>query len=131
MIGFSPGKQPVHVILCVDNDLAGLRARTAVLEGAGYRVLATTSADDALEIFKNNQIDVVLTDHLLQETTGIEIAKQMKQLRPEVPIAIFSGAAELVLATDQLQGTTSADLLLSKAAGPTEMLVRLSQVLKL
>ena len=130
-IGSAPDKQPLHVILCVDDDLPGLRARTAVLEGAGYQVLSTTSAEDALEIFKKNHIDVVLTDHLLQGTTGIEIAKQMKQFRPEVPIAIFSGASEMVLSTDELRVGQTADLLLPKSAGPTEMLVRLSQLLKL
>jgi CheY-like chemotaxis protein len=127
----APAKQPTHVILCVDDDLAGLRARTAVLENAGYEVLSTTSANEALELFTKHEVDLVLTDHLLQGTTGIEIAKQMKRLRPHVPIAIFSGATEVVLAIDELKGTKTADLLLPKAAGPTEMLVRLSQLLKL
>ena len=33
-----------HVILCVDDEPAGLRARTMVLESAGYKVIPTTSA---------------------------------------------------------------------------------------
>jgi CheY-like chemotaxis protein len=119
------------VILCVDDEIPGLRARSMVLEAAGYRVVPTTSASEALEIFKARHIDLVITDHLLQGTTGVEVAKQMKLLHPEVPIVIFSGAVDLVQAMDALRGTKSADLLLSKDAGPTEMLVSLSQLLRL
>jgi len=122
---------PMLVILCVDDELPGLRARTMVLEAAGYQVVPTTNASEALEIFKTRRIDLVITDHLLQGTTGVEVAKQMKMLRPEVPIVIFSGAVDLVQAMDGLRGTKSADLLLSKGAGPTEMLVSLSRLLKL
>jgi len=122
---------PMLVILCVDDELPGLRARSMVLEAAGYEVVPTTSASEALEIFKTRHIDLVITDHLLQGTTGVEVAKQMKLLRPEVPIVIFSGAVDLVQAMDGLRGTKSADLLLSKGAGPTEMLVSLSRLLKL
>jgi|1185.fasta_scaffold377002_1 CheY-like chemotaxis protein len=123
--------RPAHVILCVDDELPGLRARSMVLEAAGYEVVPTTSANEALEIFKERHIDLVITDHLLQGTTGVEVAKQMRILRPDVPIVIFSGAVDLVQAMDGLRGTKSADLLLSKGAGPTEMLVSLSRLLRL
>ena len=59
------------------------------------------------------------------------LGKQMKLLHPEVPIVIFSGAVDLVNAMDGLRGTKTADLLLPKGAGPTEMLVSLSRLLNL
>ena len=120
-----------HVILCVDDEPAGLRARTMVLESAGYKVIPTTSAAEALEIFTTQHIDLVLTDHLLQGTTGVEVAKQMKALHPDVPIVIFSGAVDVALAIDKLTGSHTADMFLSKSVGPSEMLVRLAQLLKL
>ena len=39
-----------------------------------------------------NPIDLVLSDHGLKDTTGVQVATEMKRLKPAVPIVLYSGA---------------------------------------
>lgn len=82
------------IILCIDDDEVALRVRKLVLEAQGYAVLATTSAEDSLQLFRDNDIDLVLTDHLLPTLTGTELAQRMKEMKPAVPIALLTGVPE-------------------------------------
>lgn len=79
-------------ILCVDHRETevelGLLKR--VLERAGYRVLATLNPHEALEIFRANRIDLVLTEHIVPRSGGPTLAERLKRLKPHVPIAIYS-----------------------------------------
>src|SRR5260370_42637744 len=76
------------VILCVDDHSDGLELRKQVLERAGYKTLATTSARKALELFRGNHVDLVLTEHLAPTMlAGYTTAAVMKMLKPRGPIA--------------------------------------------
>jgi CheY-like chemotaxis protein len=79
------------VILCVDDQEAGLELRKRVLEKAGYKALIASSVHKALEIFRANHIDLVLTEHVRPAIVGgPALAATLKMLKPEVPVAIFS-----------------------------------------
>src|SRR5438067_11218985 len=87
-------KEEPIVILCVDDEKAASFLRSAVLTSAGYKVLTASSSGEALQIFRENDVDLVMTDHLLVGATGTALAKQIKELRPQVPIVILSGVVE-------------------------------------
>jgi CheY-like chemotaxis protein len=114
-----------HLILCVDDEPNALKLRKMVLEGAGYSVLTASCAKDALELFRDHRVDLVLSDHLLVGCTGTHLSQQMKQQRPEVPVAILSGVV------DEPEDMSYADCFISKTAGPTEMLLAIAGLLKL
>jgi CheY-like chemotaxis protein len=118
-------KKKSPVILCVDDEKPALFLRSAVLTSAGYEVLTANSAGEALQVFSENKVDLVITDHLLAGATGTALAKQIRELRPQVPIVILSGVV------DEPEGMASANLFLSKNAGPTEMLAQVARLLKL
>ena len=65
-----------------------------MLSTAGYNVLTANSGEEGLELFKQNPIELVIADHFLSDKTGVEIAREMKELKPQVPILILSAAAE-------------------------------------
>ena len=71
-----------------------LRVRKLLLASEGYSVLTASSGEEGLEVFKKNPVDLVIADHFLSDKTGTEIAREMKQLKPEVPILIMSAALE-------------------------------------
>jgi DNA-binding NtrC family response regulator len=83
------------VILCVDDQGVALNLRRQVLRKAGYSVLTATTAQQALDILRTNQVDLVLTDHLLPTISGTTLAAKMKSIKPEVKIAILSGVADV------------------------------------
>jgi PAS domain S-box-containing protein len=85
-------------ILFVDDEelLASMFKET--LENLGYRVTALCSSVEALAIFKStpNEFDIVITDQTMPNITGSELAFQMMQIRPDVPIILCSGYSDLV-----------------------------------
>jgi CheY-like chemotaxis protein len=80
------------IILCVDDSATHLWLRAKVLEQNGYAVLRATSASRALQLLRQNAISLVLSDHMLSETSGLELARQIKRINPHVPVVLYSGA---------------------------------------
>jgi len=64
-----------------------------VLERDGYNVIGVTTAADALKTLSDTPVCAVIADHMLQGTTGAELAEEMKKIKPNVPIILFSGTA--------------------------------------
>src|SRR5256886_17012042 len=81
------------LILCVEDNKAYLRLRKAVLEREGYAVLTATTGSEALKVFREEPVSLVLSDHMLQGTTGIALAHELKAIKPHVPFVLYSGTA--------------------------------------
>ena len=59
--------KPKRTILCVDDNEQSLSIRKVMLETRGYRVMAATSAKDALEVFKKlSEIEPTTGDNFLR-----------------------------------------------------------------
>lgn len=80
------------LILCVEDDPMYLTLRKKVLERDGYTVTGVTTAADALAELRKSPVCAVIADHMLQGTTGTDLATEMKKIKPDVPIILFSGA---------------------------------------
>ena len=111
------------LILCIDDADVALRVRKLLLDHEGYNVLTANSGEGGLELFKQNPIELVIADHFLSGKTGIEIAREMKELRPEVPILIMSAAI------DKPEGMEFADGFLAKGESPDVLLETIAQLL--
>lgn len=83
-------------ILFVDDDLALANLGRETLEVLGYRVTATSSAFEALEIFRQNfmDFDLVITDQAMPELSGDKLAKELLQIRSDIPIILCTGYSE-------------------------------------
>lgn len=103
----SEGEKPV--ILCIDDYAVALMIRRAMFEQRGYEVVIADSGEKGLEIVRSRNIDLVISDHFLQGKTGGEIAREIKALRPNLPIVLLSGAVE------RPEGTEYADAFICKA----------------
>jgi len=113
------------VILCVDDQYAGLDLRKRVLEKAGYKALIASSAHEALELFRANHIDLVLTEHVRPAIVGgPALAAALKMLRPDVPIAIFS--ADL---SEWAEDKRFADVFITKLVSIDELLRTIEKLL--
>jgi len=114
-----------QTILCIDDYVSAGVIRKAMLELQGYRVLMAESGEEGLEIVRTEPVDLVLSDHCLQGKTGAEIAREMKVLRPELPIVLLSGAVECP------EGAEYADAFLCKAEPPNILFETVSRLLHL
>lgn len=69
-----------------------------MLERLGYNVTTCTSSLEALETFRNDpaRFDLVITDQTMPGMTGIDLARRMLQLRPDLTIILCTGYSNLV-----------------------------------
>jgi CheY-like chemotaxis protein len=111
-------------LLCVDDNQTALYVRKLVLESAGYSVLVASDFATAMGLFSSSTVDLVLSDHVMEDGSGTELAAAMKKLKPDVPIAIISGLVEAP------EGIEHADLFICKGASPPEILQKISELLK-
>jgi signal transduction histidine kinase/CheY-like chemotaxis protein len=114
---------PTLTVLVVDDDTLVAMGSVAMLEDMGHAVLEAHGGPQALEeIARRPEIDVVLTDHAMPGMTGLELAGRIKETRPELPIVLATGYAEL-------PNGEECDLpRLSKPFGPRELEVVLRAV---
>ena len=81
--------------LCVDDNQSSLKICKMVLEDFGYKVLASSSAREGLEVFASNAIDAVILDYQMPEMNGELVAAEMKRTNPRIPILMLSGWVSL------------------------------------
>jgi CheY-like chemotaxis protein len=77
-------------------DESALRELTAeLLESAGYKVLKAEDGRGAQEVAAQTQlsIDVLLTDVILPMMSGVELAAQLRTIRPNLKVLYMSGYA--------------------------------------
>jgi two-component system, OmpR family, response regulator CpxR len=84
--------RPKKTILCVDDNEQALSVRKFMLETRGYRVLAFLLPEEAIVVFRQGGIDLVLSDLTMPRMDGNELARRMKEIAPEVPILLVSGS---------------------------------------
>jgi CheY-like chemotaxis protein len=83
------------IILCVDDDGAGLEARKELLEISGYDVLTAQSGEQGLRLFVSHPIDAVVLDYKMPGMNGDRVATQMRRVKADIPILMLSGYSEL------------------------------------
>ncbi|WP_211911375.1 PAS domain-containing protein [Tardiphaga alba] len=92
----APQTEPIRGIALLVDDEELVRMSTAdMLADLGYEVVETASAEQALSLIETGLIpDLVVTDHLMPGMNGVELARELKAKRPELPVLIVSGYAE-------------------------------------
>jgi two-component system, OmpR family, response regulator CpxR len=94
--------RPKKIILCVDDNEQELSVQKFLLETNGYRVLAATSGREAIEIFAETAVDLVLTDMEMPQMTGNQLIERLKLIAGHVPMILLGNpqrmAGELHLA---------------------------------
>jgi PAS domain S-box-containing protein len=88
--------QPLLVVLAVDDDSLVLTNTVAMLEDLGHTAIGVSSGKVALETLRqDDSIDLVITDQIMPHMTGTQLADAIKAERPELPVIIASGFAEI------------------------------------
>ncbi|HEB70813.1 MAG TPA: PAS domain-containing hybrid sensor histidine kinase/response regulator [Desulfobulbus sp.] len=87
-------------VLLVDDEQQIVDYEVQTLEKAGYVTIASTSSVEALDIFKKQQemLDLVITDMAMPEMTGLQLFKEIRKIRPDIPVLLCTGYSEHVTA---------------------------------
>lgn len=117
--------QNSHLVLCIDDELVGLKVRKLLLERAGYHVLAAIDGATGLTLFEAEPIEAVILDYSMPGMHGGEVAVRMRQIKPNIPILLLS--AYVGLPSDV---TSLVDLYMTKGEGAPVLLQKLESLLQ-
>ncbi len=118
------GEKPV--ILCIDDQAENLKIRIMLLEIFGFATIAVYDHHSALRAVTDEHVDLLLIDyHLANGETGEEIARDVRVMRPDLPLIMLTGDSKLPESARQ-----SVDAMLVKgASNPQELRAAIERLL--
>lgn len=81
----------MKTVLIVDDEKIVLEVLQRILTRLGYNAVVTDSGENALKRFVKESFDLVLMDVLMPERDGFEIAREMRQMKPDQKIVLVTG----------------------------------------
>jgi CheY-like chemotaxis protein len=111
----------LKTILFVDDHEVLARLSCDIIEMNGYHAISAYSGPDALAKFDAGEIDLVVTDFRMDGMDGAELAKHLRERRPNVPVIIVTGYGKL----DQIKDM----VVLSKDSLFPDLLEEIKQIL--
>ena len=85
-------------VLLVDDEEDVVEMMHLMLEKLGYQVISRNSSIEALDTFRKQpkKFDLVITDQTMPEMTGLELARQLILIRPDIPVILSTGYSETI-----------------------------------
>ena len=90
-------------VLVVDDERKMRRVLQILLERMGVESVAADSAEEGLERFEHEQIDLVLTDLRMPGASGIDLLGMVRELDPEVPVIVMTAYGTIETAVDAMK----------------------------
>jgi len=115
-------------ILTIEDDRAIRRGIVDALRFAGYETLEAARADEGLQMALSRQFDLLLLDLVLPGGDGLDILREVRRLRPTLPVIILTARGD---ENDRVQGLRDgADDYVVKPFSVRELLARVEAVLR-
>jgi len=96
----SPKGQLLARILLAEDDEDMRRFLTRALQNAGYQVVSFNNGRDAYDRLREEPFHLLLTDIVMPEMDGIELARKASELDPALKIMFITGFAAVALNPD-------------------------------
>src|SRR5438552_2722540 len=77
-------------ILIVDDEPTIREACAEVAQQTGMKATAVATAEEAMEVLENTAIDILLTDLMLPQTSGLELLRRVHDTHPTVPVIVLT-----------------------------------------
>jgi DNA-binding NtrC family response regulator len=77
-------------ILIVDDEPTIRDTCAVVAQQSGMKATAVATAEEALEVLEHTAVDIVLTDLMLQHTSGLDLLKRVRDTHPTVPVIVLT-----------------------------------------
>ncbi len=90
-------------VLIIDDEPAVLRVIGLLLERHGFAVASASNARDGLTLLADKGFDVILTDIIMPELSGLDFLKELRQHDLDVPVILMTAGATLDSALDAIE----------------------------
>jgi DNA-binding NtrC family response regulator len=85
-----------HVVVIVDDEYRTLSAMARLLRNEPYEIRTTSKPSEALEWIARRDVSLVISDHLMPEMTGLDVAEAVKRLAPTTSVVILTAYADRI-----------------------------------
>ncbi len=113
-------------ILVVDDEPIQRELVSGFLKKQGFDVSAAESGVKALELFRQDSIDLILTDQKMPNMSGSDLLQAVRAVNPETPVILMTAFGSIEAAVSAIQG--GATDYLTKPLNLDELLYRIRQV---
>ena len=90
-------------ILLVDDESNVRRVLMALLEQAGYSAVSASSVDEAIDLVRSQDPDLVLTDLRMPGTDGMELLRRLREGFPEIPVVMLTAHGSVETAVEAMK----------------------------
>lgn len=80
-----------QIVLAVDDEKSILEVLSEALKGLGFVAITAENGYEALEIAKNQKVDLIITDICMPIMDGIELLREIRKFDSEIPIILITG----------------------------------------
>lgn len=112
--------RPKKIILCVDDNEQELSVLKFMLATNGYRVVSACTGQEAIGIFSEVQVDLVLADFGMPQMNGNQLIDRLKMIAPHVPMILLGDLNKM---SSEMHAADA--LLAKKNCSPQELLERI------
>jgi len=112
-------------ILWTDDEIDLLQPHILFLEGKGYHVSTASNGNDAIELVKKQDYDLIFLDENMPGLSGLETLKKIVEIRPAIPIVMITKSEEEDI-MDAAVGSRIADYLI-KPVNPNQILLSIKK----
>ncbi|MGE5496533.1 MAG: response regulator [Syntrophothermus sp.] len=93
-----PGDKPT--VLVVDDDKRIIEAFRFLMESENLNMISASCLDEAMERIEGKQIDLIITDFMLETKSSIELFTIVRKSHPDIPVVVMTGYPELISEKD-------------------------------
>ena len=115
-------------ILWADDEIELLKPHILFLKEKGYEVSTANSGDDAFDLVKEQDFDIVFLDENMPGISGLETLARIKQLKNDLPVVMITKSEEEHIMEDAI-GSQISDYLI-KPVNPNQILLSLKKILE-
>ena len=115
-------------ILWVDDEIELLNAHIIFLEEKGYQLETASNGDDAIEMIRDEDFDLVFLDENMPGKSGLETLTYIKDLRPDIPVVMVTKSEEEDIMEEAI-GAKISDYLI-KPVKPQQVLLSIKKIIE-
>ena len=107
-------------LLIVDDDIHLRTVASAMAACLGYRTHTAANGEEALQILRNEEVDLVITDYQMPLMNGFQLASEIRHQYADLPVILMTGRTNVAL-MDRQQGRKLFTGLLNKPFSRQEL----------
>ena len=93
----------METILIVDDEKNYLVVLEALLGPEGYETITVDNAQDALDLIRESDLDLVITDMKMPGMNGMELLDEFKKIKPELPVIMMTAYGTIEMAVEAMK----------------------------